>query len=202
MIFRNLTRAAGTLGIVAVLLTGCGRSQSTTFYLLSSLTQTSRGQEGGGLEEGKAVGIGPVSFPEYLNRPQIVTRPSGQRLVLAEFDRWAEPLEPRFSRVLAENLSAILNTERVSVLEWTNAHRVDYRITLEVLHFERRPDGHVSLDARWAVLDADGEEIIPVRRSRISESAQREDYEGLAAAMSAAVESLSREIAAAITAGQ
>lgn len=201
MTFPNLTRAAGALGIVAVLLTGCGRSRPTNFYLLSSLGQAPRGHESDGLEGTKAVGIGPVAFPEYLNRPQIVTRSSGHRLLLAEFDRWAEPLGQRFSRVLVENLSALLHTERITVLEWKNARRVDYRVTIEVLHFERRPDGHVALDARWAVLDAEGAEITPVRLSRITASAEEMNYEALAAAMSATVESLSREIASAISAG-
>ncbi|UCC31474.1 MAG: membrane integrity-associated transporter subunit PqiC [Phycisphaerales bacterium] len=43
---------------------------------------------------------------------------SGHRLTLAEFDRWAEPLAFGFSRVLAENLSALLLTDRVLLFPW------------------------------------------------------------------------------------
>ena len=38
------------------------------------------------------VGVGPVTLPPYLDRPQLVTRAGSNRAVLADFDSWVEPL--------------------------------------------------------------------------------------------------------------
>ena len=117
---------------------------------------------------------------------------------MAEFDRWAEPLGPSFARALAENLSGLLGTERVALFSWEGGGPVDYRITMEVIRFERMPEGEVSLIARWTLLGPDRNELAPPRRSRIVVSTQQAGYEGVTGAMSEAVGKLSREIAAAI----
>jgi uncharacterized lipoprotein YmbA len=148
--------------------------------------------------EPPAVCVGPVAFPEYLDRPQIVSRTSGNRLKLAEFERWAEPIGPSFTRVLAENLSALLATERVKTSPWKGDGSIDYRITIAVVRFDGIPGGEVSLIARWGVLGPEGEELVSVRRSSIKAPTQMDGYEGLAAAMSEAVAALSREIASVV----
>jgi uncharacterized lipoprotein YmbA len=61
------------------------------------------------------IGIGPVTLPKYLDRPQIVTFTSPYALNVVEFDRWAEPLESTFVRVLAENLALLLPRAHVVV---------------------------------------------------------------------------------------
>src|SRR5262245_19194049 len=40
-----------------------------------------------------SIGVGPVIMPGYLDRTQIVTRSGPDRVKLASFHRWAEPLE-------------------------------------------------------------------------------------------------------------
>jgi uncharacterized lipoprotein YmbA len=48
--------------------------------------------------------VGPIRFPGYLAREQIVVRGAQNRLDISENDRWAEPLEENFARVLSQNL--------------------------------------------------------------------------------------------------
>ena len=62
------------------------------------------------------VAVGPVAIPDYLDRPQILTRSGPSELQLAEFERWAGSLEKDVSRVLAENLSTLLEKDHVIVL--------------------------------------------------------------------------------------
>ena len=50
----------------------------------------------------RPIGVGPVTVPDYLDRPQIATRSSSSSLQFSEFDRWAEPLEKNLMRVLAD----------------------------------------------------------------------------------------------------
>ena len=94
---------------LAVCFSACaGKSGSSQFYVLSSLPQP-----GLSAAEGPVIGVFPVSMPDYLDRPQIVTRVSENEIKLDEFSRWAEPLKDSFTRALVQNLSTILNTAKV-----------------------------------------------------------------------------------------
>jgi uncharacterized lipoprotein YmbA len=42
--------------------------------------------------QGPAIGLGPITFPKYLDRRQIATRTGPYELEFVEFDRWAEAL--------------------------------------------------------------------------------------------------------------
>jgi len=53
------------------------------------------------------------------------------------------------TRVLAKNLSHLLATPHVLVVPHHSAGRMDIRIALEVLQFERGPDDRVRLSVRW-----------------------------------------------------
>ena len=64
----------------------------------------------------RAVGIGPVTLPQYLDRPQIVERTGPNSLKIAEFDRWAEPLNNTVPRILVQNISQLLQSDRVYAL--------------------------------------------------------------------------------------
>lgn len=181
------------------LLGGCARSQPTRFYILTSSPGSEPTSHAPVTAEQLVIEIGPVDFPKYLDRPQIVSCTNGSRLKLAEFDRWAEPLRQSFGRTLAENLSDLLSTERVVLFPWKRGGPIDYRITIEVIRFDGTPGGEASMIARWALLGPDGNEIAAPRRSRITVSTRQAGYDGVAAAMSEAVEELSREIVAAIS---
>ena len=93
------------MALVASLL-GLGACASTPsrFYILNTLT-ASETIPATAAARGPVIGVGPITFPKYLDRPQIVTRASRHQLTLGEFDRWAEPLQDNVSRVLAENLA-------------------------------------------------------------------------------------------------
>ena len=186
------------IGVTVLASAGCGRSRPSTFYTLSSLNAApaSPQPETGGRP--LVIEIGPIELPQYVDRPQIVTRVSPNRLALAEFNRWAEPLPHGFSRVLVENLSILLGTERITLYARRNPTPPDFQVMLNVTKFDGTPGGKVSLVARWSVVAKDGSEVAPITKSTISVATGAADYEGLAAAMSQAIAELSREIAAAI----
>jgi hypothetical protein len=142
------------------------------------------------------IGVGPVELQEYLNRPQIVTRQSPNRLELAEFDRWIEPLKKSLPRILAENLSALLGTERVAVFPWKNSTKIDYQVVVTVIRFDGEPGVNAMLVARWTILERESRATLLSRKSEIAEPVDAEGYEALVSAKSRALATLSREIAA------
>ena len=194
----SLDRVVCAVGLVTILLGGCGRSQTTRFYVITPAHRPGDVLSEQSLGKQLVLGIGPIGFPEYLDRPQIAGRANGNRLTLAEFDRWAEPLESGFSRVLAENLSALLSTDRTLLFPWKSTERIDYRIMVNVTRFDGIPGDEVSLIARWTLLDPDENELAAPKRTRIAVPTLQAGYEGVVSAMSEAVAKLSLDIVVAI----
>jgi hypothetical protein len=137
-------------------------------------------------------------MPAYLDRLQIVTRSNANTLVLADLDRWAEPLENGFPRVLSENLGKLLDTKNVAVFPWPPSNKVDYQVTVEVVRFDGTMGEGVVLEARWAVMTDNGKRAAARDVSTINEAAKDNSYEALVAAQSRALADLSRKIAAAV----
>jgi uncharacterized lipoprotein YmbA len=66
-------------------------SAPTKLYILSPLAGPAVEMHNKTDEIFMTIGVGPVHLPEYLDRPEIVTRINPNELKLAEFDIWAEP---------------------------------------------------------------------------------------------------------------
>jgi uncharacterized lipoprotein YmbA len=182
-------------GVALLGLSGCLGSPPTQFYLVPPLTGTDTAPPASTGRRDLTLGVGPVTVPPYLDRPQIVTRVSRAKLVLADFDQWAGPLPDIIPRVLAENLSLLIPTERVILHPWPRTIDPDYQVTVEVLQFDRVPGGQVVLAARWSLLDRDAQELA-LRTSRISLAAGGADYEATVTTMGRALETLAQDIAA------
>jgi hypothetical protein len=180
--------------VCVLLLSGCARTQQLSYYQLSPLETARNAAAIGGTGE-MVLGIGPVRLPEYLDRPQFVTRLSTNRLQLEDSQRWAEPLGENIARVLRENLSALLGAERILLYPWPASQATDYQLLLEILHFENESDGAARLVARWSVKGKDGGTVLPERRSSHRIPATSRDQEGLVAALNEALGNFSREIA-------
>ncbi|WP_423767378.1 PqiC family protein [Burkholderia aenigmatica] len=98
--------AAGLLG-------GCGSSPKASFYTLApDATLASTGNTAP-----VRVVIGPVTVPDLIDRPQIVTRAAGSRVDIDEFARWAEPLKTDIARVIAADLGRLLGSAQVNVFD-------------------------------------------------------------------------------------
>ncbi|MGQ4806714.1 hypothetical protein NKDENANG_00049 [Candidatus Entotheonellaceae bacterium PAL068K] len=185
----------GTLGIMLMVLTGCVGNPPSRFYILAPLPPSETAELFA--RQSIAIGVGPVSLPSYLDRPQIVTHASRTKLDLAEFDQWAAPLQENFALVLAENLSVLLATDHVVVFPWQRSTPIDYQVIVDVTRFDGAVGGDMLLVARWSVHQADGHELM-MEKSRFGEPIAGQDYEAIVTAMSRTLESLSRDIAAAV----
>jgi uncharacterized protein len=184
------------LGLLFVL--GCASSPPSRFYTLSALQAGGRGPGEFPSDQDLTIVVGPIQFPEYLNRAEVVTRSSRNKITLSEFDLWAGSLTEDFSRVLAENLSVLLSTESVIVYPGPRSSLAQYRITMDVIRFDGSLGGDVSLIVRWAIHEGKERRVVFVRKSTISEPSGAQGYEAMVAADSRALEKLSREIAEAI----
>jgi uncharacterized lipoprotein YmbA len=184
------------LGLLLVL--GCASSPPTRFYTLSSLQEGGSERRESTSDQDPVIRVGPIKFSEYLDRTEIVTRSSSNKITLSDFDLWAGSLAEDFSRVLAENLSVLLSTESVIVYPRLGSGLAKYQIAVDVIRFDGPLGGDVSLIARWAIFEGKERKLVFTRKSTIIESSGARGYEAMVAADSRALEKLSREIAEAI----
>lgn len=195
---RSLLRCAAIAAWAIILVgpSGCG-SPNTRFYALNPLPPGAI-QNNPSAQRGPGIGVGPVYLPERLDRPEIVTSVGENTLHLAEFDQWAAPLRDSFPRILAENLSILIPTDRVAIFPWTSEEQVEYEIRVEVSRFEGSLGGNCSLVARWSIFGRADKQMI-TGRSNHTEPAG-DNYATLVAAHNRLVAALSRDIATALKA--
>lgn len=179
-----------------LVLTGCSTTPPIRLYILTPLPTQDVPVASAG-KPGLAIGVGPVELPQYTNRPQIVTGNHQPEIFGSATAQWAEPLQESVTRVLAENLSRLLGTERVAIFPWKGG-APRYQVVVEVTHFLGDPDGEVSLVALWSILSQDSKEALVSKKLTVREATGAPGYAPLAAAMSRAVAVLGREIVAAL----
>jgi hypothetical protein len=197
---QDLSARLAVFAICALLvITGaCSRTQTPRFYTLSSLTDPQTGRRAAAEGDGITVGLGPIRMPDYLDRPQIVTRVGPNQVRFAEYHRWAQPLEGSFASVLMENLSILLGTNRIARYPWKSTTPIDCRIEIEVSRFDGRPGDRVFLQGRWTVFSQDRERVLVAKTSTLSEPVDGNGYAALVSAQSRAIAALGREIAEAV----
>lgn len=192
---RNATVRIGILAVALLLAACAGETTPSRFYLLSSLPPATTETASNPL----AVGVGPIALPDYLKRPQMVTRASPTELQLAEFDRWGEPLEKLVARVMVENLSALLATDRVYALPRRRTPDLDRQVEVQVFRFEADAAGTVTLTVRWSIYGRGTDDLLRSGQTTITDrAAAAGDAAAIATAMSRALESFSRTLAAEI----
>jgi uncharacterized lipoprotein YmbA len=188
----------GMLCAALLFAAGCSRSPAARFYILHTLTDAATERPAGAVENGIAIGLGPILLPEYLDRPQIVTRVSPNEVKFAEFYRWAEPLKDDFASHLARTLSILLATDRVAIYPWTNSTPVELQVKIDVIRFDGQLGRNVVLQTTWAVFGKDPANPLLSREFTVREAVDTKGYDGLVEAHSRAVAGFGREIAEAV----
>lgn len=167
-----------------------GESAPTYYYLLDPIEPGAERDAGGAVR----LALESVSIPSYLDRQSLVTRGADNRLQVASFHQWAEPLEANVTRVMAENLRLLLGSTDVVRLP-SRAGGFNAELQVDIVRFEREADGPVTLVARWVLLDGRGEQELASRRAVITQAPDGSGPPATVAAMDRALEALSRRIA-------
>jgi len=182
-------------------LAGCfgGLSGPTNFYMLSALSPSQAGPAAATAEGRIRIGLATVVVPEYLSRNEIVVNLDNTVYRLAEFNQWAEPLNDNLTRVLEENLTNLLRNDLIDVfLASDSSIPSDYRLEVDVIRLDGNLGDQVTLVAQWALLEAEEDDLILMRRSEYQDPAADNTYKGLVMAKSRTIEKLSRDMAVAI----
>ena len=187
-----------SIALLALLLTaGCAGTPPTRFYTLASVAPPA---PLAALPE-LSLGLGPVTLPDTLDRPQIVTRKDVYGLELNDSHRWGGDLKANLERHLGERLKSLLGTQRIYPHPWPRHRRLNYQARIDVLRFDGQLDGEAQLSGAWALLDGAGRHELHLQTFSLKESVVGPEYRNLVAAMSSLANRLAEQIAT-VVAGQ
>ncbi len=190
-----MEKLKGACLIIFILFSACASPSSPSrFYVLSPIPQVEQSHTQ--QVKGVAIGVGPIELPEHLNRPHLVWRSSSNEVKISEFHQWAEPLEVNFARVLSENLSILLATDRIAAYPWKGSTPIDYQVTVEATRFDSTESGVSHLNVRWTVLGKYGRDVLIMKKSSYQEAAADASHSAIVQAMNRNLEKFSRDVAA------
>src|ERR1700733_3369720 len=202
-----MTRTAAAF-LAITLLAGCSvtsllepRKDSSQFYVLTPIDSAAHGvpitYSGGAAHNEITLGLGPVKFPAYLAREEIVTRSSPNKIDLSDTNRWAEPLDKNFVTVIGQNLTVLMGAH-VKTFPWYRPANLDYQIALDIARFDTDSKGTAEIVGRWEIEDPDTGDVLNSGEINLVEPAQ--SGETNAATLSRAAGDLSTQLAEAIRA--
>jgi len=169
-------------------------SPSPRLYMPHSIAKNQAVEEFA-FPEGVFIAVGPIRVPEYLDRPQMITRDEDGLLNIAQFDRWAELIDSAILRMMAENLIVMLPRANIVKFPWSFENPVKYQVGLDIIQMDSNLKKNLTLIVRWNIFDENNRQTLFSKRSEVIEPIVPHNYFGLNEAFSAAIASLSSEIA-------
>lgn len=194
--------------LAVIMLAGCSvasvldpRKDPSQFFVLTPIDSAARGVPitygSGGANKEITIGLGPVKFPAYLAREEIVTRSSPNKVDLSDINRWAEPLDKHFVTVLGQNLTVLLGAH-VKTFPWYRPANLDYAVALDIARFDTDSKGTAEIVGRWEIEDPDSGDVLNSGDINIIDATQ--PGETNAATLSRALADLSVQLADALRA--
>lgn len=141
-----------------------------------------------------SIGLGPITIPRYLDRPEVVTRVSETQLSVSDTNRWAEPLETSVSSVLRQDLSSRLATAQIIPLPWSREQQIDYRVKVNFHNLECTAAGDAVVEASWTIQKGADGPTVQSGSTRFTTPAGK-DERSASSALSRGVAQVSSEIA-------
>ncbi|MEW9584995.1 membrane integrity-associated transporter subunit PqiC [Paraburkholderia sp. DGU8] len=175
---------------------GCGHSPPTRYVTLNA----SPAAAPLATVQLQPIQLTAVHIPAELDRPEVVTQVSPNRLAVDETDRWGAPLAQMMRRTLAQNLMTRLPAGSF-ILPDAPAPADTRTLVVTVLNSEADASGKLTLQAAWTLLAGHPSRTTLTRETTLSSTMSERDAAGQAAALSDVLGQLADQIARSI-AGQ
>lgn len=178
--------------VLATLLSACGSSPKQQHYSLMPSPSTA-------LEANKdaasrpSIRVGPVSVPEMLDRPQIVTHLGPHEVHISDTHRWAEPLKAALPRLIAAQLGQALPGTLVLAHEQGCLDASTTSLSLDMQHLEASPGKSVTMDVLWQMKRAGKSDLNG--RLRVSEKLDGTSYGTMVEGINKGFGRISQELA-------
>jgi len=175
-----------------VLLTACGSSPNTDFYMLNADQRSV--MQSANLSTGPAVGVWQVNLPDLLDRSEIVTRDNQFKISMGTFSWWASDLSENMTLLIVTQLSQQLQSNRVVTSPWPSYRKIDYQVITRVERFDGELGGEVVLRGLWSLLDGDGTKELSRQVFEFKVNTVDLTYQEMVAAMSRLTVQLAQQL--------
>lgn len=178
---------------LVTLVAACGRSPPTRYYTLEAVAPAAALVA----TASSPVQLTAVHIPAVLDRPEVVTRVTANRLAIEDRDRWAAPLAEMMRRTLAQDLSARLPAG-VFVFPDAPAPPNTRGLVLTVLDLTANADGALSMQTSWTLAAGHPARALITQQATLTAQASGGDAAAQAAALSRMLGELADRIAASV----
>ncbi|MCG8684305.1 MAG: PqiC family protein [Desulfobacterales bacterium] len=179
---------------ILLLMSGCigGTSQQSVYYVLSPID----GIEGQPSSFSICkLGVGPIKIPEFLNRPQIVSRHDENQLTIHEFHRWGDGLDTQITELMVENFSNLLHSSNVSAYPWERHFEPTFQLYMDVRELGGNLKGPVTLTVAWQLIESQSGLQVISRRTKLEEDISGEGVLAYVSAVNTLLNTFSQQIA-------
>jgi len=139
-----------------LMLAGC-TAKSSFYQLHPKAKKTAQSRSS---QKARVIGVAEVEVPEYLDKPEIVTRLTAGRLSIHADDRWAGSFPKNMQSVLRHNLGSMLPRYTFLAYPWEEPISDSYRIYLTIDRFDGDAAGVVTLEGRWSLVDRNESRVL------------------------------------------
>src|SRR5258706_12294817 len=87
--------------------------------------------------------------PDLVDRPQMVLRIGANKVMIAEYARWAEPLKSEIPRVIAANLTFLIGGAQVSTYPQKTNADADCQVFIDLRRFDSPLGDAATVEALW-----------------------------------------------------
>lgn len=144
--------------ILSLVLTACGQSKPTNYYILKSTAAPVPVES----MPRTTLGIVGVNLPGYLDRAGIVLLDeNGTFINIPRFNKWAEGLDAGAARLLRRSLTPVLLRQGITVLASEDTRvAAAYGVIVDIIRLEASTGGSIALEARWTLIDPGANRIL------------------------------------------
>jgi uncharacterized protein len=182
--------------LFVILLMGCTSSPSVHYYVLEPLSTPS--QSNAYIKEQHSIGVGPITVPTLLESKKIVTRLSGNRVQIAQFNQWASSLQDNLLENITHNLTVLQPNTIVRSYPWSVHGTVDLQIIIDIVRFDTTPGGSTNLEANWSIKNEKTNTLLKSARSVISRQLDDTTYPETVRSLSYILAQFSQELSLAL----
>lgn len=150
--YRLLCRFGCTMALV-LFVGGCAistPSDKSQFFLLSAPDLPSQLYPA---DTSKLIGVGPISFADYLKRSTIVIQQSANKYDIAKLDQWGGRLEDEFQLALLKNLLVNRPDKYFVAHSGMLSAQTVMQLKADIYRFDVTPQGQARIEASWAWVD-------------------------------------------------
>lgn len=182
---------------LCVILSACGSSPKTSFYMLGADSHSTGGYESAA-KGAAAVGVWRVNLPDFLDRNELVVRDNQFEIKVADFSIWIGNLEDNMTQLVVDELALQLQSNKIIKSPWRAYRKNDYQVQINIDRFDGMLGGEVVLKGAWSLLDANGDKELSRELFIYKVTAADKSYKQMVAALSQLTVELAGDISKAI----